>query len=299
MRAISFIKSIFSTTVVFITSMIIFFLVIMLYGINLEVYYVAFYSCLFIYCLYLIIEFFIYKKMINRQKIIDDLRIENSRLNEDFIEFKNSIIGYFMMWIHQIKTPITSSFLIIESMEESQEKKLLNTSLFSIDRYTNMVLDYLKLMEKDKNLDISLVDLDLVVTDILKKYSFLFINNGISLKYTTMSKSIVSDYKWLSILVEQIISNSIKYTKNGSISIFFDDEKNALVVKDTGIGIREEDIPRIFDRGFSGFNGRLNKQSSGIGLYIVKKISDKINVGIDVKSKIGEGTSFYIIFKRN
>lgn len=271
----------------------------MLYGINLEVYYVAFYSCLFIYCLYLIIEFFIYKKMINRQKIIDDLRIENSRLNEDFIEFKNSIIGYFMMWIHQIKTPITSSFLIIESMEESQEKKLLNTSLFSIDRYTNMVLDYLKLMEKDKNLDISLVDLDLVVTDILKKYSFLFINNGISLKYTTMSKSIVSDYKWLSILVEQIISNSIKYTKNGSISIFFDDEKNALVVKDTGIGIREEDIPRIFDRGFSGFNGRLNKQSSGIGLYIVKKISDKINVGIDVKSKIGEGTSFYIIFKRN
>ena len=289
-------KNMCMTTILYLISMLIFYIVFKLNDISLKIYMIGFNSSFFIFIMYLFVSLFMYKKDENKNKIIDEITVENNRLIEEFSSFKNGIIEYFMMWVHQIKTPITASFLVVDSMDDSMEKKMLNSSLFSIDRYTNMVLDYLKLIEKDSNLDISEVYLDDVLTDIFKRYSFLFINNKIKLDYETIDKKVITDYKWISILLEQLISNAIKYTKEGRISVLFDEDVNALIIRDTGIGIRKEDIPRIFDRGFSGFNGRMNKQSSGIGLYIVKKISEKINVDIKLESKIGEGSTFYVIF---
>ena len=118
----------------------------------------------------------------------------------------------------------------------------------------------------------------------------------ICLIYENQGDRVITDAKWLSALLEQIISNAVKYTKNGKVKISFDREKNRLVISDSGIGIRSEDIPKIFDKGYSGFNGRLNQKSSGIGLYMVKKIAHKLAITIDVESEVGKGSSFFIYF---
>ena len=106
----------------------------------------------------------------------------------------------------------------------------------------------------------------------------------------------MTDAKWLSALLEQIISNAVKYTKNGKVEISFDKEKNRLAISDSGIGIRSEDLPKIFDKGYSGFNGRLNQKSSGIGLYMAKRIAHKLSITIDAESEVGKGSSFFINF---
>ena len=159
-----------------------------------------------------------------------------------------------------------------------------------------MALSYLKLFNHERDMDITSVELDKVINPILKRYSRIFIRNHIGLIYENRGDRVITDAKWLSALLEQIISNAVKYTKNGNVEISFDREKNRLVISDSGIGMRSEDIPKIFDKGYSGFNGRLNQKSSGIGLYMVKKIAHKLSITIDVESEVGKGSSFFVYF---
>jgi len=138
-----------------------------------------------------------------------------------------------------------------------------------------------------------------IIKNLLKKYSLLFIHNHISLEYQSNLTYVISDSQWLTILIEQILSNALKYTENGKIAIQYLEEKHALEIRDTGIGIRSEDIPKIFDRGYSGFNGRMNEKSSGLGLYLARKISERLNIQIEVESKLSKGSIFRLVFPTN
>ena len=160
-----------------------------------------------------------------------------------------------------------------------------------------MAMNYLKLLERTSDMDIYEVDLDIIISSIVKKYSLIFIEKKILLDYTPTNAKVISDAKWLSIMLEQIISNALKYTKSGKISINFDNELLKLSIKDTGIGIPSKDIKKIFDRGYSGFNGRVNEKSSGLGLYMVGRIAQILNIKIEVYSKLNIGSEFNFIFK--
>ena len=108
---------------------------------------------------------------------------------------------------------------------------------------------------------------------------------------------VLSDEKWLTFIIEQLLSNALKYTKSGKISIYFQDK--SLYIKDSGIGIDEKDLPRIFEKGYTGYNGRLNNRSSGLGLYLVKRCTDLLSIDIKIDSVLGKGTTVILSFKDN
>ena len=161
-----------------------------------------------------------------------------------------------------------------------------------------MALNYLKLINHQRDMDVLPVTLDKILRPIIKKYARLFISNRITLEYESLETTVITDAKWLSMLVEQIVSNTIKYTKNGTVSIYFEETTRSLVIEDTGVGIRAEDIPKIFDKGYSGFNGRLNEKASGIGLYLAREIAKKLSITISVESQIGKGSLFFLSFNQ-
>ena len=132
---------------------------------------------------------------------------------------------------------------------------------------------------------------------LIKKYSLLFINSHISLDFRKNGLKCITDSKWLSVLLEQILSNAIKYSENSQIIVdsFKKDNSIVILIEDYGIGIPEEDINRIFDKGYSGFNGRLKQKSSGLGLYLAKSIADKLDIRLKVDSTVGQGSKFYVI----
>ena len=258
------------------------------YNIGLEV-------VVFAFVIYIFISFGSYKEEVSLKADNERLTEENKRLIMNIISGRKELKDYFTLWVHQIKTPITATKMILESNMEDKEARI-RPQIIYIEQYTDMAINYLKLMNTDTDMDIGVVSLDDIIKSVLKKYSVLFIINHITLNYEPISETVISDAKWLSILIEQIISNALKYTKKGSITISFDKDSYVLLIKDTGIGIRSEDIPKIFDRGYSGLNGRLNEKSSGLGLYLVREIGNRLSTEITVKSKVGNGSEFGIKF---
>ena len=197
------------------------------------------------------------------------------------------------MWVHQIKTPIAALNFLLDN--EEVDVKIVKQELFKIERYVEMVLTYLRLGSESSDYVIERTDLAGVTKDNIKKYAPLFINKKIKLNYVPHETFVISDKKWLGFAFEQILSNAIKYTKTGGeISIFF--KKNKLIIEDNGLGISEEDLPRIFEKGFTGFNGRYEKKSSGLGLYLCKKTLDNLGHKIIITSKVNVGTKVEIIF---
>ena len=252
----------------------------------------------FILFIYLIVFWFHYQKLSDVKDDNERLVNENKTLKSEMLNQKDDLNAYFLMWLHQIKTPMTVSKLLLEKPDETTNTKL-KMQLMYIEQYINMAMNYLKMIDHSTDMDITEVNLDDIIKDLLKKYSLLFIHNHISLDYQSNAKYVVSDSKWLTILIEQILSNALKYTENGKISIQYLEDKHALEIKDTGIGIRSEDIPKIFDRGYSGFNGRMNEKSSGLGLYLARKISERLNIQIEVESKLSKGSVFRLVFPTN
>ena len=252
----------------------------------------------FILFIYLIVHWFRYQKLsdikVDNQRLLN----ENKNLKSEMTKQKDDLNGYFLMWLHQIKTPMTVSKLLLDKPDENTASKL-KMQLMYIEQYVNMAMNYLKMIDHSTDMDITQVNLDDIIKDLLRKYSLLFIHNHISLEYQSDTTYVISDSKWLTILIEQILSNALKYTENGRISIQYLEDKHVLEIKDTGIGIRSEDIPKIFDRGYSGFNGRMNEKSSGLGLYLAKKISEKLNIQIEVESKLSKGSTFRLVFPEN
>ena len=252
----------------------------------------------FILFIYLIVHWFQYQKLSDVKDDNERLLNENKNLKSEMLNQKDDLNAYFLMWLHQIKTPMTVSKLLLEKPDDTTNTKL-KMQLMYIEQYINMAMNYLKMIDHSTDMDITEVNLDDIIKNLLKKYSLLFIHNHISLEYQSNLTYVISDSQWLTILIEQILSNALKYTENGKISIQYLEDKHALEIKDTGIGIRSEDIPKIFDRGYSGFNGRMNEKSSGLGLYLARKISERLNIQIEVESKLSKGSIFRLVFPTN
>ena len=252
----------------------------------------------FILFIYLIVHWFQYQKLSDVKDDNERLVNENKTLKSEMLNQKDDLNAYFLMWLHQIKTPMTVSKLLLEKPDETTNTKL-KMQLMYIEQYINMAMNYLKMIDHSTDMDITQVNLDDIIKNLLKKYSLLFIHNHISLEYQSNLAYVISDSQWLTILIEQILSNALKYTENGKIAIQYLEDKHALEIRDTGIGIRSEDIPKIFDRGYSGFNGRMNEKSSGLGLYLARKISERLNIQIEVESKLSKGSIFRMVFPTN
>lgn len=197
---------------------------------------------------------------------------------------------YFTLWAHQIKTPIAAMSLILQSDFENPQNRELLEELQKIEQYVEMVLGYLRLESESTDYIIKKYDLDSVIKQAVKKYASQFIRKKIKLCYEPLKKEILTDEKWLLFVIEQILSNSVKYTKSGgSVSIYLESPVT-LCIEDTGIGIESEDLPRIFEKGYTGYNGRSDKKSSGIGLYLCRRITERLGHKIYAKSTVGRGT---------
>ena len=228
-------------------------------------------------------------------KIIEKLYEELEKLTQENQQKNTDMVDYYSMWVHQIKTPIAAMNFLLDN--EEIDRKILQQELFKIERYVEMVLTYIRLDSISSDYVITKINLDEVVKDSVKKYATIFINKKIKLNYVSHETMVISDKKWLSFAFEQILGNSVKYSSAGG-EITIETCENKLVIEDKGIGIKEEDLPRIFEKGFTGFNGRYEKKSSGLGLYLCKKTLDKLGHHIKISSKVGEGTRIEITFPK-
>ncbi|MGL5712013.1 MAG: sensor histidine kinase [Paraclostridium sp.] len=207
---------------------------------------------------------------------------------------------YIESWVHEIKTPIASTKLVIENNENEVTKKI-DSQLDKIDNFVEQVLYYAKSDEVEKDYIIKKLSLDKVIKNVVRRNYKDFISKKISLQLNIGEDEVVySDAKWLEFIINQILGNAIKYskTKNGVIKITSKKEKNyvVLIIEDNGVGIIERDINRVFEKGFTGENGRVFGKSTGMGLYICKRLCDKLGLGLNVDSKLEIGTKVGISF---
>ena len=286
----------------------------------------------FVWCaVCLFIDFYKYYKRhkllhINREQFFDDA--EQLPEHMDIIEYdyqelakelyqakqelisknriaKKELLDYYGMWVHQIKTPIAALDILLQNTErmlyQLDEKEMMQKAisvsdmkmeLFKIEQYVEMALNYLRVEDISSDLVFKKHELDDMVRQVIRKYAKIFISKKIKIDFKLTKACIVTDEKWFIFVLEQIISNALKYIKKGQIFIYM--KEKSLVNEDTGIGIPAEDLPRIFEKGFTGYNGRENKKSTGIGLYLCKNIMDKLQWNITVDSEVGSGTKIYL-----
>ena len=309
-----YIKQNIKVLLLFIVFALVFCIVFSLYDLEIEAIYYSIMLCTFIGLIYICINFInYYKKHIQLYKLQNEISISLENLpspktliEEDYTnliltlnkEYKNYIsksdiaksdmIDYYTMWVHQIKTPISAMKLLIQT-SESEISSDLSSELFKIEQYVEMVLSYIRLGSNKNDFVLKEYDLDNIVRQAIRKYAPLFIRKKINLDFQPTTYKVLTDEKWLVFVIEQLLSNAIKYTNKGKISIYSLENKK-LVIEDTGIGISKEDIPRIFDKGFTGYNGRTDKKATGLGLYLCKNILDKLSHKISIESEVGVKT---------
>ena len=227
-------------------------------------------------------------------KLIESFENKQRELQKSSKEQLFDMIDYYTTWAHQIKTPIASMRLTLEQDDTAVSYKL-KEDLFRIEQYADMVLTYLRLDSESTDYVFKTYDIDILVQHSIKKFAASFISKGIKLNFTSTNLKELTDEKWFSFVLDQLISNSLKYTDKGSIGIFKSSE-DTLCIKDTGIGIEPQDLPRIFEKGYTGYNGRKGRNSSGLGLYLCKRICDNLNCTLRFESESGSGTSVFIKF---
>lgn len=203
---------------------------------------------------------------------------------------RRELMEYYTLWAHQIKTPIAAMRLALQARDDEDSRELL-MELFKIEQYADMVLQYLRVESPSTDFVLKRYSLDAIVRQAVHRYAKLFIRQKIGLEYQELNCEVLTDEKWLVFVIGQVLSNALKYTTEGAISIYLEDrEKKILVIEDTGMGISKEDLPRVFEQGFTGYIGRMEKRSTGIGLYLCKRILDKLSHTITLESEVGQGT---------
>ena len=225
--------------------------------------------------------------------IIRMLHQENERLKTESIRQQEEQREYYTLWVHQIKTPISAMRLLLDK-DGDEDARLLKQELFKVDQYADLALKFVKLGDIASDLVVERCDLNEIARAAVKKYSLLFVYSKLTAQMEPLPKDIPCDRMWLEFILCQLLSNSIKYTHSGGVRIYM--EQNALVVADTGIGIRKEDLPRIFEKGYTGYNGRMDTRASGIGLYLVKRAADALGIRVEVASELGKGTRVSLQF---
>jgi signal transduction histidine kinase len=222
------------------------------------------------------------------QAVIRTLQREVRNLKSQTNMRYQDLVDYYTLWAHQTKTPIAAMRLTLQNEDTALSRKL-QAELFRIEQYVEMVLAFLRLDSTSTDYVFREHSLDTLVRQSVKKFSQEFIGRGIRLEYEPISKNVITDEKWLTFVLEQVLSNALKYTPEGSIRIY-SEEPHKLCIADTGIGIAPEDLPRIFERGYTGYNGRRDKKASGIGLYLCRRVCKNLGVGITAESQVGKGT---------
>lgn len=243
---------------------------------------------------------------------LDQMRIDVETASQKSSE---DMTDYYTMWAHQIKTPILALRLLLQESPEENKEKL--SELFKIEQYVEMVLGYLRTEDMSSDLKLSHCSLDRIIRDQIHKYAGIFVSKKLTLTYESISQDVLTDEKWLGFVIGQILSSALKYTRTGGIRIYLekkltldtDDvsisvgndgcnkvENLTLVIEDTGIGIRAEDIPRIFEKGYTGVNGRDDNRATGIGLYLSNKIMRKLGHCLYITSTEGKGTKVFLEF---
>lgn len=222
------------------------------------------------------------------QHLIQRLVRENRQRQAAADSMLEDLTSYYTLWVHQIKTPIAAMDLLLQAGPDRATE--MEIELQKIAQYVDMVLQYLRLDSTDKDLVLQRCQLDAVVRQTVRKYAKLFILKKIQLVFQETKWEVLSDEKWLCFLLEQLLSNALKYTpEGGKTSIFLEGETN-LVIADTGIGIAPEDLPRVFEKGFTGNNGRMDKKATGIGLYLCRRVTNLLGHTISIASEPGVGT---------
>lgn len=216
---------------------------------------------------------------------------ERKRLLDEGRQERRDQMDYYTMWVHQVKTPIAAMRLLLDE-NEAHDRTLL-AELFSVEQYVGMVLSYLRLSGDGTDFVIRRQELSPLVRQAVRKFAPLFIRKKLSFSLGDLDCVVLTDEKWLSFVVEQLLSNALKYTKEGGIRIYMEQAKT-LVIEDTGIGIDPADLPRIWERGYTGENGRADKSATGIGLYLCRKICKKLSHVITIESEPGAGTKVSI-----
>ncbi|ULG72300.1 sensor histidine kinase [Macrococcus brunensis] len=277
----------------FISLLLLFLITFFLFELPMEPYYLTAGITVFVTLLYLFVRFVSYKEKVALKEENLELQEQLTQMRNEQIDYQHDIEAYFLMWVHQMKTPITATKLLLESDDRDVVSKVRH-EILQIDNYTNLTLSYLKLMNNSTDMVIAPVKIDDLIKPLIKRYSIQFIHHQTRLHYEPIQQVVLTDAKWLTILLEQLVNNALKYARGKEIWIEYNADDCALYIRDNGIGISPVDLPKIFDRGFSGFNGRLNDKSSGIGLFIADRISTKLNQPITVESEVGVGTVFAV-----
>ena len=303
-----FLKSKQNELLCYIGSMLLFVIVLFLYDVRIDAIQYGLLLSTVLFLLNLTLQFFKFQKRLSEQdyqNIIKNLKEQNSELKSQERIFKQEMSDYYSMWVHQIKTPIAAMHVLQQILEEEYPEqkyiKEIKLELFKIEQYVEMVLTYLRMGEMSGDLKFEKYSLDAIVRQVIRKYSQMFILRKIHLQYAKTSQCIVTDEKWLQFVLEQVLSNALKYTKDGGMIFIYTEEKEnkkCLVIEDSGIGIQAEDLPRVFEKGFTGYNGRADKKSTGIGLYMCKKIMERLNHQIWIESEVDKGTKVYLDLAR-
>lgn len=229
------------------------------------------------------------------QEIIRD---QEKRCQREKKESREKLVRsreYYTRWSHQIKTPIAAMELLLQ--EEPADVRALKRELLKTSQYVEMALSYQRMEGEGNDLVIQRYELRPVVMQAVKKVSPLLIHKHISFSAGDLSGEVLTDEKWLVFVLEQLLTNASKYTKEGG-SVRIGQENGLLVLRDTGIGIRSEDLPRIFEWGYTGYNGRLDKRSTGVGLALVKQVMEMLGNKMEIRSVLGEGTEVFLDLRR-
>lgn len=247
-------------------------------------------------------------------RLLENQSIARSESESSAAIRQSQMRDYYSMWGHQIKTPISAMKLLLEAEREElgqlicddeQSQCLLSDNmdsfedeLFRIEEYVSMALQYQRVSSTENDFVLEKVSVDGVIRDTIKKYAKIMIRRHIGMNYSGTVQEVYTDGKWLAFILEQLLSNAIKYTPQGVVTIETAEEKDRffITIKDTGIGIKAEDLPRVFEKGYTGYNGHADKKATGIGLYLCRQMADKLGHTIRMESEIGKGTKVWIGF---
>ena len=231
------------------------------------------------------------------QALLLALHADRQKLKSDMNARYHDMTEYYTVWAHQIKTPIAAIRLALQN-EDTPLSRRLTGEVGRVEQYVQMALTYLRLGSDSSDYGIRSCALDDIVRPAVRRFAGEFIQRKIQLNYQMLNYTVITDEKWLGFVVEQVLSNALKYTPQGSVSIYMEPE-GVLCIRDTGIGIAPEDLPRVFEKGYTGYNGRSHRKASGLGLYLCREILTRLGHSVSAESQVDHGTTIRIDLRQH
>ena len=231
------------------------------------------------------------------QALLLALHADRQKLKSNMNARYHDVTEYYTVWAHQIKTPIAAIRLALQN-EDTPLSRRLTGEVGRVEQYVQMALTYLRLGSDSSDYVIRSCALDDIVRPAVRRFAGEFIQRKIQLNYQMLNYTVITDEKWLGFVVEQVLSNALKYTPQGSVSIYMEPE-GVLCIRDTGIGIAPEDLPRVFEKGYTGYNGRSHRKASGLGLYLCREILTRLGHSVSAESQVDHGTTIRIDLRQH